>query len=78
MHHFVADEYGKTLSVKGNTIIGFDKKLSGVKTLRKPNEQLKAMIGSKPAARKYFDDIKAVHTVPNGRFNSDMIILKAW
>jgi hypothetical protein len=35
-------------------------------------------MGSKPAARKYFKDIKAVATVPNGRFNENMIILKAF
>ena len=64
--------------VKGNTILGFDKKESGMKTLRKPAEQIKALMGSKPAARKYFKDIKAVEAVPNGRFNTDMIILKAF
>jgi phage FluMu protein Com len=78
MHHYVADAYSKCLLVKGNTIIGFDKKESGVKTLRKPVEQIKALMGSKPAARKYFKEIKAVEAVPNGRFNTGMIILKAF
>jgi hypothetical protein len=78
MHHYVADDYSKCLMVKGNTIIGFDKKESGVKTLRKPVEQIKALMGSKPAARKYFKEIKAVEAVPNGRFNTGMIILKAF
>lgn len=78
MHHYIADEYSKCLVVKGNTLIGFDKKQSGMKTLRKPAEQLKALTGSKPAARKYFNDIKAVEAVPNGRFNVDMVILKAF
>lgn len=78
MHHYVADSYSKCLMVKGNTVIGFDKKESGIKTLRKPVEQLKELMGSKPAARKYFKEIKAVEAVPNGRFNSDMIILKAF
>jgi hypothetical protein len=78
MHHYVADNYSKCLMVKGNTIIGFDKKESGIKTLRKPAEQLAALMGSKPAARKYFKEIKAVEAVPNGRFNVDMIILKAF
>ena len=44
----------------------------------KPSEQIKEVMGSKPAARKYFKDIKAVSTTPNGRFNDAMIILKAW
>ena len=78
MHHYVADDYSKCLMVKGNTIIGFDKKESGMKTLRKPVEQIKAIMGSKPAARKYFKEIKAVEAVPNGRFNTGMIILKAF
>jgi hypothetical protein len=78
MHHYVADAYSKCLMVKGNTIIGFDKKESGMKTLRKPVEQIKALMGSKPVARKYFKEIKAVEAVPNGRFNADMVILKAF
>ena len=78
MHHYVADDYSKCLLIKGNTVIGFDKKESGMKTLRKPVEQIKALMGSKPAARKYFKEIKAVEAVPNGRFNTGMIILKAF
>jgi len=78
MHHYVADDYSKCLLIKGNTIIGFDKKESGMKTLRKPVEQIKAIMGSKPAARKYFTEIRAVAAIPNGRFNADMIILKAF
>ena len=78
LHHFVADEYTKTFTVKGNTLLGFDTAQSEVKTLRKPAEQLNEITGSKPIARKFFKDIKAVSTVPNGRFNSSMIILKAF
>jgi hypothetical protein len=78
MHHYVADDYSKCLMVKGNTLIGFDTRQSGIKTLRKPAEQIKNLTGSKPAARKYFGDIKAVAAIPTGRFNTDMIILKAF
>ena len=78
LHHYLADEYSKSFTVKGNTILGFDNNKSEVKTLRKPGEQIKEVMGSKPAARKYFADIKAVATAPNGRFNENMIILKAW
>lgn len=78
LHHYIADEYSKSFTVKGTTIIGFDKANSEVKTLRKPAEQLKEIMGSKPAARKYFKDIKAVATSPNGRFNDAMVILKAF
>ena len=78
LHHFIADEYSKTLSVKSNTLLGFDSAQSESKTIRKPGEQLKEVMGSKPAARKFFKDIKAVATTPNGRFNDKMIILKAF
>ena len=78
LHHYIADEYSKSFTVKGNTILGFDTNASEVKTLRKPSEQIKEVMGSKPAARKFFKDIKAVATTPNGRFNENMIILKAF
>lgn len=78
LHHYIADEYSKSFTVKGNTIIGFDTGKSEIKTLRKPGEQIKEVMGSKPAARKYFDNIKAVAVQPNGRFNENMIILKAF
>lgn len=78
LYHFVADELGKCLIVKGNTLLGFDAKESEAKILRKPEEQLKQIMGSKPAARKFFKEIKAVATTPNGRFNAAMIILKAF
>ena len=78
LHHYIADEYSKTFTVKGNTILGFDTNKSEIKTLRKPGEQIKEVMGSKPAARKYFADIKAVAATPNGRFNENMIILKAF
>lgn len=78
LHHYIADEYAKSLSVKGNTVTGFCTKKSEVKTLRKPETQIKEIMGSKPAARKFFDGIKAVSTTPNGRFNESMIILRAF
>jgi hypothetical protein len=78
LHHYIADDYSKAFTVKGSTLLGFDTAQSEVKTLRKPGEQIKEVMGSKPAARKYFKDIKAVATTPNGRFNEYMIILKAF
>jgi len=78
LHHFVADEYTKSIGVKGNTVLGFCTKESQTKTLRKPEEQIKQIMGSKPAARKFFDSIKAVGATPNGRFNANMIILRAF
>ncbi len=76
--HLIADEYSKTFTVKGNTLLGFDVVKSEIKTLRKPGEQIKGVMGSKPAARKFFDEIKSVATAPTGRFNDAIIILKAW
>lgn len=78
LHHYIADQYSQTFTVKGNTIIGFDTGKSEIKTLRKPGEQLKEIMGSKPAARKFFEGIKATAAVPNGRFNENMIILRCF
>lgn len=78
LHHYIADEYSKTFTVKGNSLLGFDANKSEIKTLRKPGEQIKEVMGSKPAARKFFADIKAVATVPNGRFNENMLILRCF
>lgn len=75
---FVADEYEKTLSVKGTTIQGFDKGKSETKTLRKPEEQLKEfMKAGKVALRKFMDNITTKGSVPNGRMNDETILLKA-
>jgi len=77
--YMCADEYSKTFTVKGTTILGFDTAKSQVKTIRKPGEQLTAFMKlGKPAGRKFFDEIKAVGTSPNGRTNINMIILKAF
>lgn len=77
--YLVADEYVKTLSVKGTTILGFDTVKSQVKTIRKPLETLTEFMKlGKPAGRKYFDEIKTVGVTPKGRMNERMIILKAW
>ena len=78
LYHYIADEMSKCLIVKGNTLLGFDAKESEAKILRRPEEQIKQVMGSKPAARKFFKEIKAVATQPNGRFNANMIILKAF
>jgi hypothetical protein len=78
LHHYIADEYSKTFTVKGTSLLGFDANKSEIKTLRKPGEQIKEVMGSKPAARKFFDSIKAVAAKPNGRFSEHMIILKAF
>lgn len=77
--HVVADTHAGSVSVKSSSIVGMDTVQSQQKTLRKPAEQIKALMGSgKPAARKYFKDIKATETKYNGRGNENLIILKAY
>ena len=77
--HVVADQHLGTFSVKGSAIVGFDTGGTNQKTLRKPAEQIKALLaGGKPAQRKYFKEIKATETKYNGRGNENLIILKAY
>jgi len=68
---------GSGLQVKGTTIIGFDETASVQKTLRKPEEQLKAFKSAgKVALRKFLDEINTTDTKLNGRCNPDTILLK--
>ena len=77
--HIMADSHIGTFTVKGSAIAGFDTLATVQKTLRKPAEQIKAVIGGgKPAARKAFAEIKATETKFNGRGNDNLIILWAW
>lgn len=77
--HVMADAHLGTFTVKGSAIIAFDALTTVQKTLRKPAEQIKAvMSGGKPAMRKSFGDIKSTETKFTGRGNENMIILKAW
>ena len=77
--HVMADSHIGTFTVKGSAIAGFDTLATVQKTLRKPAEQLKAVIGGgKPAARRAFGEIKATETKYNGRGNENLIILWAW
>jgi hypothetical protein len=76
--YLIADEYSKTFTVKGNTILGFDSAKSEVKTIRKPTILNDLMKAGKPASRKFFTDLTTVGTAPTGRMNDEMIILKAW
>jgi uncharacterized protein (DUF433 family) len=77
--HIVADAHLGTFTVKGSAVIAFDALQTTQKTLRKPAEQLKAvMSGGKPAMRKEYGAIKATEAKWNGRGNENLIILKAW
>lgn len=75
--HVVPESLVGSFSVKGSSFIGFDPTQSVRKTLRKPQEQLKALLSAgAPAARKIFKDIRSAETKFNGRGNADMLILK--
>ena len=77
--HVVADPHIGTFTVKNNSIIGFSTSETTQKTLRKPAEQIKALLaGGKPASRKYFKEIRATETPFNGRGTENLIILKTW
>ncbi len=76
--HYVADDYAKSFTVKGNSILGFDKVKSETKTLRKPAMLTEFMKVGKPAKRTLFKDLTTTATEPNGRFNENIIILQAW
>lgn len=65
------------ISVKGTTLIGFNEKVSVIKRLRKPQEQLKALQDAgKVALRKFMDGIKCKPKEGTGRLNSDTVIIK--
>ena len=75
--HVTADSHIGSLTVKSSSIIGFDAATSVQKTLRKPAEQIKALLSvGAPQARKVFKDIKATDTKFNGRGNENLILLK--
>jgi hypothetical protein len=77
--HVMADAHIGTFTIKGSAVVAFDTQQTVQKTLRKPAEQIKAVIsGGKPAARKAFSAIKATDTKWNGRGNDNLIILWAW
>lgn len=76
---YQADSLVQVLGVKSTAIIGFDPAVSVQKTLRKPAEQLKALMAAgKPASKKFFKDIKSTDVKLNGRLGEDWIILKAY
>ena len=78
LQYYVADDYAKVFTVKGTSILGFDTNKSGQKTLRNPEETLKKLrMSGKPDSRKLFDEIKTTSTAVNGRFNENLIIIKA-
>lgn len=76
---YIADEYTKTMTVKGTSLVGFDESKSVQKTLRKPEEILKEFKkAGKVKLRTFLEEIKTTDIKLNGRLNSDTIILKVF
>lgn len=75
--YVIADTHAGSFTVKNNNLIGFDPTNSVQKTLRKPAEQIKALLqGGVAQHRKYFKDIKATEVKFNGRGNENLVLLK--
>jgi hypothetical protein len=75
--YVVADTHAGSFTVKGSAIIGFDTTNSVQKTLRKPPEQIPALLkGGVVQHRRYFKDIRATEVKFNGRGNENLILLK--
>lgn len=75
--YVTADSHAGTFTVKGNNLIGFDPTNSVQKTLRKPAEQIRALLtGGVANTRKFFKDIKATEVKFGGRGNENLILLK--
>jgi hypothetical protein len=73
----MADTHAGSFTVKNNNLIGFDPTNSVQKTLRKPAEQIRALLqGGVAQHRKSFKDIKATEVKFNGRGNENLILLK--
>lgn len=65
------------LQVKGTTLIGYDAETSASKGLRKPDVAIQSLLGAgRVALRKFMDELKTVASKPNGRINSDTILLR--
>ena len=74
---YLAEDQGGVLGVKGTSITGFNESKSTQKTLRKPEEQVKAFLASnKVELRKFLENIKTTEIKLNGRINADTILLK--
>lgn len=63
--------------VKGSSFQNYDPELGCQKTLRKPADQLKDLMGStKVQLRKFMDSINSKPSPANGRMNTDTLILR--
>ena len=68
---------GQGIQVKGSSLQNYDPEISETKTLRKPAEQIKELIGAgKVQLRKFMETIKTKGGEVNGRVNADMVIVR--
>lgn len=71
-------EFAGSIDVKRSTILGVNLKASATKTLRKPEEQLKELLGlRKGGGDKWFDSIKAKPRAARARTNIETLIIRA-
>jgi hypothetical protein len=74
--YIAASEIG--LSIKGTTIQNFNKELSISKRLGKPSQVIeKILSGGKVTLRRVMEEIRAKPSIPNGRLNGEIVLLKA-
>ena len=77
--HVVADSHTQAFTVKSNSIIGFSTVDTMQKTVRKPQDVIKAVqAAGKPAARKIFKDLTTTETAWNARGTENLVVLKSW
>ena len=70
-------ESSQGIQIKGSSLQNYEPELSEQKTLRKPQEQLNALLNAgKVQLRKFMDTINSKKQEVNGRLNTEVIILR--
>jgi len=69
---------GDTLSVKGTAIIGYDVNISSIKTIRKPEVVKDLAVLNKKQILEQFTRMASKRSIPSGRTNENMIILRVF
>ena len=65
------------ITVKGTTLIGFDVERSLTKSIRKPEVTIQQLLSAgKVALRSIMDELKTNESKPNGRINTDTVLLR--
>lgn len=75
---YYADSTSGGISVKGTTLVGFDKTLSKEKKIKKPAEFIKcAKKDGIRAINNHWKSINTKETEPNGRINANTLLLRS-